>query len=340
MVDRSSVLPQTGGIRLYIAFTPVNVGQIDLKARPVFDQMTAERQSPTKLFRFAISILVIGHLLAVLLPPLSFQARGPLGLSPSVATLLAPVEGYGQFLYIDRGYAFFAPDPGPSHLIQAAITDSSGQRIEQMYPDREQQWPRLLYHRHFMLSEFMDEIYQPPGPPQELIELDREEAELWVRSRARYEHVRQSVVEHLKAENPGHDIAIRRIEHLIPDVIEFQREPIALTDQRLYQVILDQPVTVSLEGDLAAPARAETIPPPVGAAVERDGEKDADKKENTSEGNERKNSHKESSDKERSDKDDDLESDSSNEPSLAELETDATSEAVGEPGESAAGGSP
>ncbi len=148
-------------------------------------------------------MLVIGHLLAVLLPPLSFQTRGPLGLSPAVATLLAPFEGYGQFLYIDRGYAFFAPDPGPSHLIQAAITDGGGQRIEIMYPDREQQWPRLLYHRHFMLSEFMDEIYQPPGPPQELVELDREEAEFWVRSRARYEHVRQSVVEHLQAEYPG-----------------------------------------------------------------------------------------------------------------------------------------
>jgi hypothetical protein len=245
--------------------------------------MMAEQQPPTKLFRLAISILVLGHLLAVLLPPLSFQARGPLGLSPAVATLLVPFEGYGQFLYIDRGYAFFAPDPGPSHLLQAAITDSSGQRIEKTYPDRKQQWPRLLYHRYFMLAEFMDEIYQPPGPPQELVELDREEAESWVRSRARYEHVRQSIVEHLKAENPGHDVAIRRIEHLIPDVIEFQREPIALTDQRLYQVILDQPITVASVDDLAVPP--ETISPPAGAAIERDAEQNTDKEQNRNDNN-------------------------------------------------------
>ncbi len=295
--------------------------------------MTAERQSPTKLFRFAISILVIGHLLAVLLPPLSFQAQGPLGLSPSVATLLAPVEGYGQFLYIDRGYAFFAPDPGPSHLFQAAITDSSGQRIEQMYPDRDRQWPRLLYHRHFMLSEFLDEIYQLPGPPQELVELDREEAELWVRSRARYEHVRQSVVEHLKAQNPGHDVAIRRIEHLIPDVIEFQREPIALTDQRLYQVILDQPITVASDGDLNAPA--ETIPRPAGAAVDRDLESDTEQEENSIDDKVNANS-----DKENNARADDVEGDSSSEHPPAEPKTDATSEPVSEPVQSTAGGSP
>ena len=276
--------------------------------------MTAERQPPKKLFRFAISILVIGHLLAVLLPPLSFQTRGPLGLSPAVATLIEPVEGYGQFLYINRGYAFFAPDPGPSHLLQAAITDSGGQRIELMYPDRDQQWPRLLYHRHFMLSEFMDEIYQPPGPPQELVQLDREEAEFWVRSRARYEHVRQSVVEHLKAEHPGSEIAIRRVEHLIPDVIEFQTEPIALNDQRLYQVILDQPITVGSDGDLVTPASPpETIPPPDGAAVERDAERDSQT---------------------------DVEDEDEPSPPEASEEADETSEAVDEPVAAVAGGAP
>lgn len=238
--------------------------------------MTAERQPPSKLFRFVISILVIGHLAAVVLPPMSFQARGPLGVSPSISALLYPVEGYGQFLYIDRGYAFFAPDPGPSHLIQAAITDSSGDRVEQMYPDRQKQWPRLLYHRHFMLAEFLEEIYQPPGPPPELVELDREAADYWVRTRARYEHVRQSVVEHLKVEHPGHEVAIRRIEHLIPDVLEFQDEPVALSDPRFYQVILDQPIIVESDGDLAAPAGPpESIPSPQGAAVERDTDQQA-----------------------------------------------------------------
>lgn len=202
--------------------------------------MASERPSSQRLVRFAISILIIGHLLAVVLPPLSLQTRGPVGQSPSVSTLLRMVEGYSQLLYIDRGYAFFAPDPGPSHLLQAAITDSEGNREEQMFPDREVQWPRLLYHRHFMLSEFLEEIYQPPGPPAGLAEVSPDEAEYWIETRSRYEHVRQSLVDHLRYVHPDRDVAIRRVEHLIPDLLDYQQEPIDLRDERLYRVMLDQ----------------------------------------------------------------------------------------------------
>ena len=195
----------------------------------------------TKRVRLLISILIIGHLLALVLPPLSVQTRGRIGQSPSVLTALEFFEPYCQALYIDRGYAFFAPDPGPSHLIQVAITRPKGQLTERMYPDRNRQWPRLLYHRHFMLSEFMHEIYQPPGPSVELLKEDRQEARYWSLLRARYKHVQRSVVEHLKHENPGDEVAIRRIEHLVPDLIDYQREPIELTDKRLYRVLLDKP---------------------------------------------------------------------------------------------------
>jgi|TARA_B110000495_G_scaffold200190_1_gene214940 hypothetical protein len=204
--------------------------------------MASDPNVLTKQGRLLISILIIGHLLAVVLPPLSVQTRGPIGQSPSIATALGLIERYSQMLYIDRGYAFFAPDPGPSHLIQAAVTDQNGKRVEWMYPDREQHWPRLLYHRHFMLSEFMEEIYQPPGPPPELRALNRDEAIYWGEARKRYEHVRRSVVDHLKYENPDKEVAIRRVEHLLPDLIEYQIAPIELTDERLYRVLLDQNV--------------------------------------------------------------------------------------------------
>ena len=222
--------------------------------------------------RIGLSVLIVVHLLAVFLPPLSLQTQGALGQSPSVATFLRPLEPYTQFLYIDRGYAFFAPDPGPSHLVQAAITDGSGDMVEVMFPDREKQWPRLLYHRHFMLTEFLDEIYFPPGPPPELAEVDQAEAELWERQRSRYEHVRQSYVEHLKHVNPGKDIAIGRRERLIPGIVDFQREPIALNDPRLLRVVADVPILFDDDESLAAPAQPpETIPPPEGAAVEPEG---------------------------------------------------------------------
>lgn len=255
-------LSRLGKVRLYNQQLGVTVGR---RFPPVYSDMTAQPQPALNpKIRFAISFFVIGHLLAVIAPPLSFQARGPLGPSPVVATMLAPVEGYSQFLYIDRGYAFFAPDPGPSHLFQAAITAKDGQRVERMFPDRADQWPRLLYHRHFMLAEFLDEIYQPPGPPPELLAVDRPQAEYWIRARARYEHVRRSVVKHLERQYPGRDVVIRRVEHLLPDLVEYRRSPIALDDPQLYRVILDAPINMAGgENNLAAPAMPpEVVPPP------------------------------------------------------------------------------
>ena len=221
--------------------------------------MTSDRGRGTR--KWLLSIVLIFHCAAVVAPPLSLQTRGPLGSSPSVATLMQAVERYCQFLYLDRGYAFFAPDPGPSHLIQAATKQDDGSLDERMYPDRERQWPRLLYHRHFMLAEFVTEIHQPPGPPPELVQSDREQADRWVRLRARYEHVRQSIVEHLKGQSSGKSVAIRRIEHLIPDFVEFNDGGISLTDPQLYRVLLDRPLVVTPTQELPV-AAPETIPPP------------------------------------------------------------------------------
>lgn len=208
---------------------------------------TAENQSIGRYAKWLISAAVLVHLSAVILPPLAFQARSPAGLSDLVGKLVKPVEGYGQFLYVDRGYAFFAPDPGPSHLFQAMITSPDGASVERMFPDLDDHWPRLLYHRHFMLSEYLEEIYQPPGPPRELFEIDKTEAELWAQARSRYEHVRRAYVDHLRSQYPNHDVAIRRIEHLIPDRESFQQESIQLNDERLYQVLLDQPIDLGSE---------------------------------------------------------------------------------------------
>ncbi len=205
--------------------------------------------------RFVVSLLLAGHLLAVVLPPLAFQTSGPLGLSPSVEMAIVPVEQYSQFMYLDRGYAFFAPDPGPSHLIQAGLTDGSGKLTEQIYPDRQQQWPRLLYHRYFMLAEFLNDAHQPPGPPPELGKEAPEAALSWRDARARYEHLRHSMAKHLEHTHPGSTVGIQRIEHLIPGVIEFQERPTDLTDKRFYAVLLDNPQALQSEGKLIAPNR-------------------------------------------------------------------------------------
>jgi hypothetical protein len=100
--------------------------------------------------RAALSILVLIHILAVFVGPWAMPPQGS-ELANSLARLLAP---YLQATYLDNGYRFFAPEPGPSHLMRYEATLPDGKVVEGVFPSLRQQWPRLLYHRHFMLSEF------------------------------------------------------------------------------------------------------------------------------------------------------------------------------------------
>ena len=271
VADESFSLRDVFSVTVFPRSFCVNMPSPDLHR---LDDSLVQRQVGRR-WRWVISAIIVFHLAAVILPPLSFQARGELGVSPVVATVLSSVEKYGQATYIDRGYAFFAPDPGPSHLFQVAVTSKDGKRVEQMYPDLDKHWPRLMYHRHFMLSEYLEEIYQPPGPPRELIQEDRQASEYWVRARDRYVHVRQSVVDHLRKQNPGQDVAIRRIEHLVPNMTMYIDQPIALDSPDSYRVLLDQPIGSQLDasqGTLTAPSRpAEAIAVPSGNQVDSSG---------------------------------------------------------------------
>jgi hypothetical protein len=195
-------------------------------------------------------------------------------MSPSVASVVTPVEPYAQMLYLNRGYAFFAPDPGPSHLFQVAVKRADGTTQEILFPDRDQQWPRLAYHRHFMLAEYWTEIYQPPGPPPELAKEEPEAAEAWKSARKRYESIRQSFAKHIEATDPGCEVVgVRRIEHRIPLFEDYRNNPIKLNDPSLYRVMLDQPIVAGASGRgdasredvLLAPAKpTETVPVPAG----------------------------------------------------------------------------
>ncbi|WDQ15849.1 hypothetical protein [Rhodopirellula sp. P2] len=208
--------------------------------------------------RFLISILLIGMLLTIALPPLAFQARGARGLSPSVGTLLAMVSPVAQMFYLDRGYAFFAPDPGPSHLIRAS---SEGGKSTQLFPDLKDQWPRLSYHRHFMLAEFLNDSYQPALPLEvsQLIgpELSPEELQTLRLGRQRYERIADSMVRHLQSTGKS-DVSIQRIEHQMPDFVLFTQEDLSLTDERSYIELPDLPITLeSLLGSVP-----ESLPQP------------------------------------------------------------------------------
>lgn len=82
-------------------------------------------------------------------------------IRPVVAAALASPESrvpliwhYANLLYINNGYDFFSPDPSVSHLIRYEVFDQQGQSIAKgELPNRQQQWPRLHYHRYMMLVD-------------------------------------------------------------------------------------------------------------------------------------------------------------------------------------------
>jgi hypothetical protein len=100
--------------------------------------------------RRRISALIGLHLAAIVVGPWSIPPASDL-----VQSLYVLAGPYLEAMYLNHGYRFFAPDPGPSHLIRYELFDARGRTIRGFFPDRREHQPRLRYHRHFMLSEFV-----------------------------------------------------------------------------------------------------------------------------------------------------------------------------------------
>ena len=57
-------------------------------------------------------------------------------------------------MFLNHGYHFFAPEPAPSTLISFEAERADGTKVAGHFPSRKS-IPRLLYHRHFMLTEHL-----------------------------------------------------------------------------------------------------------------------------------------------------------------------------------------
>ena len=106
-------------------------------------------QQWTPKLRAIVSVEIALHLVAVFAAPWSWPPPSPL-LAQEVSRVMLP---YHVGAYINHGYRFFAPDPGPSHIVRFEITMPDGSTTAGRIPDPGQHWPRLLYHRHFMMTE-------------------------------------------------------------------------------------------------------------------------------------------------------------------------------------------
>lgn len=172
--------------------------------------------------KIAVSLLLAWHLIGLLVWPLSVPQS-------MLGDALRPIyRPYLEAAYLTHGYKFFGPDPGPSHLIRYDVERSDGSHVKGVFPDRKEHWPRLFYHRHFMLSEFVHS-----QPPDESVD-PRIPWERRAMSAAEQTYVR-SYADHLLAANDGRRVSLELVEHLIPEPGDVLRG-MKLDDPKLYRV--------------------------------------------------------------------------------------------------------
>jgi hypothetical protein len=166
--------------------------------------------TPRPAVRAAVSILVLLHVVAVFIGPWAMPPTSLLGAK--VGRLFQP---YLDVLSLGNGYRFFAPEPGPSHLVRYEITLDDGTLREGFFPNRDEHWPRLLYHRHFMLTEFVNTL--GTGPENKL-------GETYAKAYA----------EHLSKLHEGRTVKLYLRRHYVPRSEEVEQGR-KLDDKILYE---------------------------------------------------------------------------------------------------------
>ena len=88
--------------------------------------------------KLLISLLIVWHVAAVFLAPLSIPPSSPL----VVDTAQYWMQWYLDALYLNHGYHFFAPEPSNGHLIRYQVIDDRNQIIDQgSFPARRSTGP-------------------------------------------------------------------------------------------------------------------------------------------------------------------------------------------------------
>ncbi|MEX2187704.1 MAG: hypothetical protein WD875_12950 [Pirellulales bacterium] len=94
-----------------------------------------------------------------------------------------------------QGYQFFN-EPGPSHLIRYELEfDDGRETVRGTFPDIKEHWPRLRYHRHFMLTEhaFTQVVRVEPTPPPG-VEPGTPNYEFWRKLRTANEELSRAIL--------------------------------------------------------------------------------------------------------------------------------------------------
>jgi hypothetical protein len=186
--------------------------------------------------RVVASVLILIHLTAAFVAAL--VAAPPYSeLSSAVAEVFRP---YVNAADLNHGYRFFAPDPGPSHLVRYRLEFADGSKRVGQFPNLDEERPRLLYHRYFMLSE---KLYGQFASWQDAVERSKETlpveeqrrlAEAAPTENRLYQAFARSYANELLRRTGADRVTMELVEHLIPlpaDVARGQR----LDDPALYR---------------------------------------------------------------------------------------------------------
>jgi hypothetical protein len=123
--------------------------------------MTEESNSGRPLWRrlglAAVNLWLAYHLFAIVAAPASVMPSSRLQRQS-----WNWVGRYLQALYLNHGWHFFSPEPSRSTLLRYTLEHPDGSTVTRQLPNRTIQ-PRLLYHRYFMLTEFLGRY-----PPEQL----------------------------------------------------------------------------------------------------------------------------------------------------------------------------
>jgi hypothetical protein len=149
---------------------------------------TAHRGTRMRVLRWAVNIWLVFHLSAIIIAPASVAPSSEL-----IESTWRVYQPYLEFMFLNHGYHFFAPEPAPSTLISYEAERADGTKVAGHFPSRKS-IPRLLYHRHFMLTEHLHAAQLRDAPDELLDE--------WVKSyadhiRAKYGAVRVKLTGHV-----------------------------------------------------------------------------------------------------------------------------------------------
>jgi hypothetical protein len=171
-------------------------------------------------------------------------------------------------MFLDHGYFFFAPNPGPGHLLRVMADDEPlptpkdrfGVNPHEglLFPDRNRHKPRLLYHRYLMFADFINSRFAPPELDPELVK-DPLIQKSWTKDRSIYTSLVRAVSDNVKRESQQPFVRVDRLEREIPDRISTLQQQVRISDPRWIQ-ILPETTTNALVGDSPTATTPNTVP--------------------------------------------------------------------------------